>query len=248
MHPLRKECYELPPLSMRFDKTMLRDSCGLGFDSSTNTLKMVYVLCKSNMVSDNTDVVKKDLCTMVHVLGTNLWREIPQVPSYPITGKAVFVKGCLHWLCLVVMMVERFGGCDDDWCCTLSPFSVAKAWEAIRPCGNQVGWFRIVWFSHNSHRHAFHLWLVMRKGLKTHDKLKQWDVGPTIDPMGSKRTARCIFGKLMAASTYFIWIERNNRTFKNVRRSPEEIRDIIIVTVRHLLSRWKMPKNFCIYG
>ncbi|GKD30847.1 hypothetical protein Tco_1241625 [Tanacetum coccineum] len=29
VHPLTKECYELPPLSMRFDKTMLRDSCGL---------------------------------------------------------------------------------------------------------------------------------------------------------------------------------------------------------------------------
>ncbi|GKD42735.1 reverse transcriptase zinc-binding domain-containing protein [Tanacetum coccineum] len=127
----------------------------------------------------------------------------------------------------------------------------------------------------------------MRQGLKTHDRMKQWDVGPTIDvnslrcslcnaqpdshthlffecafsakvwsyvrvladmdlvppvmhdiilhlqPMGSKRTARCIFGKLIvAAATYFIWLERNNRTFKNVRRSPEEIRDIIMVTVR----------------
>ncbi|GJT67491.1 putative reverse transcriptase domain-containing protein, partial [Tanacetum coccineum] len=126
---------------------------------------------------------------------------------------------------------------------------------------------------------------VMRQGLKTHDRMKQWNVGPTIDvnslhcslcnaqpdshthlffecafsakPMGSKRTARFIFGKLIvAAAAYFIWLERNNRTFKNVRRSPEEIRDIIMVTVRlkllslrfkntnsvrHLLSRWKMP-------
>ncbi|GKB38314.1 F-box domain containing protein [Tanacetum coccineum] len=43
VHPLRKEGYELPPLSMRFDKTMLRDSCGLGFDASTNTLKIILV-------------------------------------------------------------------------------------------------------------------------------------------------------------------------------------------------------------
>ncbi|GJU88164.1 hypothetical protein Tco_1300587 [Tanacetum coccineum] len=153
-----------------------------------------------------------------------------------------------------------------------------------------VGWFWIVWFSHNIPRHAFHLWLVIRQGLKTHDRMKQWDVGPTIDvnllrcslsdmdlvppvmhdiilhlqPMGSKRTARCIFGKLIvAAVSYFIWLERNNRIFKNVRRSLEEIRDILMVTVllkllslrfkntdsvRHLLSRWKMPKNFRIYG
>nr|GEW53330.1 F-box domain-containing protein [Tanacetum cinerariifolium] len=34
---------------------------------------------------------------MVHVFGTNLWREIPQVSSYPITGKAIFANGCLHW-------------------------------------------------------------------------------------------------------------------------------------------------------
>ncbi|GJS24288.1 hypothetical protein Tco_0452920 [Tanacetum coccineum] len=85
-----------------------------------------------------------------------------------------------------------------------------------------------------------------------------------LQPMCSKRTTRCIFVKLIvAAAAYFIWLERNNRTFKNVRRSPEDIRVIIMVTVRlkllslrfkntnsvrHLLSWWKMPKNFRIYG
>ncbi|GKC71738.1 putative RNA-directed DNA polymerase, eukaryota, reverse transcriptase zinc-binding domain protein [Tanacetum coccineum] len=39
----------------------------------------------------------------------------------------------------------------------LSSFYVAKAWEAIRPCGIHVEWFRIVWFSHNIPRHAFHI-------------------------------------------------------------------------------------------
>ncbi|GJV91871.1 homeodomain-like protein [Tanacetum coccineum] len=56
---------------------------------------------------------------------------------------------------------------------TLSSFSVAKAWEAICPRHNQVGWFWIVWFSHNIPFHAFHLWLVLRQGLKTHDRMKQ---------------------------------------------------------------------------
>ncbi|GJW37180.1 retrotransposon protein, putative, ty1-copia subclass, partial [Tanacetum coccineum] len=141
----------------------------------------------------------------------------------------------------------------------LSSFTVAKAWEAIRLHGNQVDWFQIVWFSHNIPRHAFHLWLVMRNGLKTHDRMSKG-----MEPMGNKRTARCIIGKLIVAATaYFIWFERNNRTFKNVRRSPEEIRDMIMVNVRlkllslrfkntdsvkQLLGRWKMPKNFRIYG
>ncbi|GJV72013.1 F-box domain containing protein [Tanacetum coccineum] len=35
VHPLKKECYELPPLPMRFDSSMFRESCGLGFDAST---------------------------------------------------------------------------------------------------------------------------------------------------------------------------------------------------------------------
>nr|GFB93458.1 hypothetical protein [Tanacetum cinerariifolium] len=42
VHPLRKECYELPPLPSCFD-SMGRESCGLGFDDSTNTFKMICV-------------------------------------------------------------------------------------------------------------------------------------------------------------------------------------------------------------
>ncbi|GKB71300.1 hypothetical protein Tco_0932712, partial [Tanacetum coccineum] len=98
VHPLRKECYELPPFPFRFDRPMLKESCGLGFDTSTNTWKMVCVLLKEYAPPDKPDMVKKNLCTMVHVFGTNSWREIPQVPSYPISGKAVFANGCLHWL------------------------------------------------------------------------------------------------------------------------------------------------------
>ncbi|GKE06784.1 F-box domain containing protein [Tanacetum coccineum] len=59
---------------------------------------MVCVLLKEDAPPDKPDMVKKNLCTMVHVFSTNSWREIPQVPSYPITGKAVFANGCLHWL------------------------------------------------------------------------------------------------------------------------------------------------------
>ncbi|GKA54272.1 putative reverse transcriptase domain-containing protein [Tanacetum coccineum] len=62
-----------------------------------------------------------------------------------------------------------------------SDFSVSNAWEAIRPRGIEVGWSRIVWFSHCIHRHAFHLWLVMRKSLKTKDNIRPWDVGPDVD-------------------------------------------------------------------
>ncbi|GKD64284.1 protein LAZ1 [Tanacetum coccineum] len=144
-----------------------------------------------------------------------------------------------------------------------SEFSVRCAWEALRPSGNEVSWFHLVWFSHCIPRHAFHLWLVMRRCLKTQDLLKPWDVGPdTISLFGG--TVKGVVGKLIfAAASYYVWLERNNRLFKSIRRQPEELCDLIIVTVclklltfkfnntvkvESLLSLWKMPKGFRIYG
>ncbi|GJY33938.1 hypothetical protein Tco_0418407 [Tanacetum coccineum] len=133
---------------------------------------------------------------------------------------------------------------------------------------------------------AFHLWLVMKRCLKTQDKLRPWDVEPNnyvrglaemdvvspslhdiaayIQPIAKSRTVKNIIGKLLvAASLYFLWIERNNRLFKKGKRSPEEICDVIMVTVRlklmtlrfkkstnvsRILERWKMPTTFRLYG
>lgn len=52
-----------------------REACGLGFDDSTSTLKMVCVVLRNQLIMrspyhDHIDVVKEDLCTMVPVLGT----------------------------------------------------------------------------------------------------------------------------------------------------------------------------------
>ncbi|GJZ38522.1 putative reverse transcriptase domain, reverse transcriptase zinc-binding domain protein [Tanacetum coccineum] len=95
---------------------------------------------------------------------------------------------------LIVALVVDMGQPDAsqwrDRNGNLSLFSVAKAWEAIRAHGNQVTWSWIVWFSHNIPRHAFHLWLVMRNRLKTHDRVKQWDIGPNGD-LNALRCALC---------------------------------------------------------
>ncbi|GJW81643.1 F-box domain containing protein [Tanacetum coccineum] len=115
VHPLRKECYELPAFPLRFDWRMHRESCGLGFDTSTNTWKMVCVLLKEDAPPDTPDMVKKNLCTMVHVFGTNSWRDIPQVPSYPISGEAVFFNGCLHWLASYSDIKTEDGGRPVIW-------------------------------------------------------------------------------------------------------------------------------------
>ncbi|GJT56116.1 putative reverse transcriptase domain-containing protein [Tanacetum coccineum] len=200
----------------------------------------------------------------------------------------------------------------------VTSFSVKCAWEALRPRGVEVPWYSIVWFSHCIPRHAFHMWLIMRRSLKTQDKLRSWDVGPDIDitqlrcslcglqmdshehtffecsfsskvwsllchlagmervapvlediiawllPIGAKRSFNSVVGKLLfAAAAYFIWSERNNRLLKNQRRTPEDIRDLVMVTVRlklvafrfknkprvaKMLSEWKMPSNFRLYS
>ncbi|GJR32032.1 homeodomain-like protein [Tanacetum coccineum] len=196
----------------------------------------------------------------------------------------------------------------------LSMFSVRGAWEALRLRGTEFAWYHIVWFSYNIPRHAFNLWLVIRRSLKTQDRVRQWEVGPNVDlsmlccklcdaqpdshehlffecpysariwilirslagmelisprlhdiisylqPIAHRRNARSVIGRiLVAAAAYFIWVEQNNRVFKNSRRSPEELLDSIIVTVRlklltfrfnnttavqDILARWKMPSRF----
>ncbi|GJR04776.1 hypothetical protein Tco_0527760 [Tanacetum coccineum] len=55
-------------------------------------------------------------------------------------------------------------------------FSIAAVWECIRPKTVEVNWFHVVWFSHQILRHAIHLWLVIKRKLKTQDLLRQWDV------------------------------------------------------------------------
>ncbi|GKC72086.1 zinc finger BED domain-containing protein RICESLEEPER 2-like protein [Tanacetum coccineum] len=64
---------------------------------------------------------------------------------------------------------------------TMTDFTVKCAWEALRPRGNEAPWFHIVWFTHAIPRHTFRLCLIMRRSLKTQDKLRQWDVDPATD-------------------------------------------------------------------
>ncbi|GJR07706.1 putative RNA-directed DNA polymerase [Tanacetum coccineum] len=55
-------------------------------------------------------------------------------------------------------------------------FSVATVWDSIRPRSIEVDWFHVVWFSHHIPRYAIHLWLVIKRKLKTHDLLRPWDL------------------------------------------------------------------------
>nr|GFB22867.1 reverse transcriptase domain, reverse transcriptase zinc-binding domain protein [Tanacetum cinerariifolium] len=154
----------------------------------------------------------------------------------------------------------------------LRPFSVACAWDTIRT------------------RADIHK-------LKTQDRLRQWDVGPSIDlnlircPLcdlvhdshdrlffkcafsslvwskfrvlcgmdsipprlidvstfinliSKGKTAVSILSRLMlAATSYYIWLERNGRLFKKKTSSPDQIVDVIIFMVRLKLVTFKFKK------
>nr|GEZ78074.1 hypothetical protein [Tanacetum cinerariifolium] len=66
---------------------------------------------------------------------------------------------------------------DTNYWCDVNgkqyEFSVKCAWESLRMRRTDVVWFHVVWFPYFIPRHAFHLWLVMRNGLRTLDKLRQ---------------------------------------------------------------------------
>ncbi|GJW97776.1 hypothetical protein Tco_0179584 [Tanacetum coccineum] len=181
------------------------------------------------------------------------------------------------------------------------PFSVTTVWDTIRPRGDVVGWYGVVWFSQCIPRHAFHLWLVIKRKLKTQDNLRQWDVSnhanlnlfqcplcgsqsdshehlffecafslhvwnymkvfaglPTVSSSlnaivdaiiarPKRRSVRGIIARLVfAASTYFIWQERNYRLFKNQRRTHNQLIECIKSTVR--LKLLTCSFNLCIFG
>ncbi|GJZ02823.1 reverse transcriptase domain, reverse transcriptase zinc-binding domain protein [Tanacetum coccineum] len=159
------------------------------------------------------------------------------------------------------------------------------------------------------------MWLVIQQKLKTQHRLRQWDVGPSIDlnllrcllcdlvpdshdhlffecsfssqvwskvrglcgmdvipprlidvlafviPIYKGRTAVSILCRIVvAANSYYIWLERNGRLFKKTS-SPDQIADVIISMVRLklvtfkfkkiyvgsrlLLDQWKIP-SYCI--
>ncbi|GJU66677.1 zinc knuckle CX2CX4HX4C containing protein [Tanacetum coccineum] len=62
-------------------------------------------------------------------------------------------------------------------------YSVAAVWECIRPRNNEIDWFNVVWFNHQIPRHAIHLWLVIKRKLKTQDTLRHWDVSTNLNSL-----------------------------------------------------------------
>ncbi|GKA81856.1 putative reverse transcriptase domain, reverse transcriptase zinc-binding domain protein [Tanacetum coccineum] len=54
---------------------------------------------------------------------------------------------------------------------TVKHFSVSQVWSSIRPRGEKVPWFDMIWFALNIPRHAFNMWLIINHKLKTQDRI-----------------------------------------------------------------------------
>ncbi|GJU24459.1 integrase, catalytic region, zinc finger, CCHC-type containing protein [Tanacetum coccineum] len=69
----------------------------------------------------------------------------------------------------------------------VKPFSVNVVWNCIRPRDAVVNWYDVVWFANYIPSHAFYLWLVAKRRLKTQDLLRPWDVnGAVLTKISSK--------------------------------------------------------------
>ncbi|GJY35217.1 reverse transcriptase domain, reverse transcriptase zinc-binding domain protein [Tanacetum coccineum] len=121
-------------------------------------------------VKNKVTCVLNEAATMgKHVAGKLVLETLAKAPNLGLVPAPTLIasrQDCMKW---------------RDTNGTMTDFTVKCVWEALRPRGNEVPWFHIVWFSHAIPRHAFQLWLIMRRSLKTQDKLRQWDVDPATD-------------------------------------------------------------------
>ncbi|XP_071742048.1 uncharacterized protein [Rutidosis leptorrhynchoides] len=63
-----------------------------------------------------------------------------------------------------------------DYYGRLQDFSVSVVWDTLRTRSIQVSWFNIVWYAQCIPLHSFLVWLLIGEHLKTHVRLKSWDI------------------------------------------------------------------------
>ncbi|XAR60336.1 hypothetical protein NMG60_11033659 [Bertholletia excelsa] len=102
-------------------------SCGLGYDASANTYKIVRIVCQ--------DLELNVYRTQVCVLGSSSWswREIDEIPPYPVHGKPVFSHGALYWLVSPYFMRDDDGNAENLKVNMILCFDVVKEKFGLTP-------------------------------------------------------------------------------------------------------------------
>ncbi|GJY39240.1 putative RNA-directed DNA polymerase, eukaryota, reverse transcriptase zinc-binding domain protein [Tanacetum coccineum] len=143
------------------------------------------------------------------------------------------------------------------------PFYMACAWESIRLRADVVPWHSVIWFPHCIPRHAIHLWLVVWSQIRV--LIDMNNIDPRIEDVlafiipisKSKSVVNIISQIVLAATTYYLWNERNSRLFKKKIALVDQVVQVIChifrlklvsfkfkkvsARSRLMLDRWKVP-------
>ncbi|XP_071694886.1 uncharacterized protein [Rutidosis leptorrhynchoides] len=110
------------------------------------------------------------------------------------------------------------------------PFSTHQVWTDFRVNRPKFAWRNVVWFKSFDPKHAFILWLAMLNRLNTQDIMAIWFEGLELFKIEA-----CLQGS--AGS------ERNNRLFRMINRSAEDICIVIHNFVQCKLLTYRVKHN-----
>ncbi|GJY34922.1 putative RNA-directed DNA polymerase [Tanacetum coccineum] len=124
----------------------------------------------------------------------------------------------------------------------VKPFLVNAVWQALRPREDKITWVDVVWFPNCIPRHAFNLWLIIKRKLKTQDLLRSWDVSgnlatncPLCDSISDSHAHLffdCVFSKQ-------VWnLVKDWVGLSNVALSIDLIIDVIIPTTKRMTLKY----------
>ncbi|GJR24321.1 hypothetical protein Tco_0972848 [Tanacetum coccineum] len=133
----------------------------------------------------------------------------------------------------------------------VKPFSVAQVWSSLRPRNPKVPCWDVSSslaslcplcnLQPDSHEHLFfdcrfsqQVWSHFKPlaGLSS-TRPEITHIISTITPFATRRSSKSVIVKLaVAASAYFIWQERNNRLFKNNKRTVTQLIGCIMSSIR----------------
>ncbi|CAH1428278.1 unnamed protein product [Lactuca virosa] len=116
-------------------------------------------------------------------------------------------------------------------------FSCKKVWRDINNFGDKVPWYDIVWYGNCIPRNSFILWLAILNRLKTHDRVKGWEIsGNLLCPFCAissdshdhllfkwKSVENLVNKCVFASCVSHIWKERNSRLFSSRRNSHKVV-------------------------
>nr|XP_043629998.1 uncharacterized protein LOC122601297 [Erigeron canadensis] len=163
----------------------------------------------------------------------NVW-ELMRYKRHPVLWvELVWFSSCIprHSFLLWMVMNKKLQTQDR-----LKPWEVGGAVNLNLVC------YSLCKTGRDSHDHLFfecafatQVWNLVRDMANMHDipaKLK--DISDHLIPLARSKSANSIIGKLIfAATTYFVWQERNNQMFINDTRSPAQLKNTILDTVRY---------------